>query len=103
LDLAGLAGGGILAPETRWPDLGRSLAERFCNDFSGQTVLFGDLPGGIIDDVNFIVAHPLWDERAPGQRLAEARAEAGPGSRIVNYFDLSRRPAWVFQSLMQRP
>ncbi|MGI8551951.1 MAG: DUF1998 domain-containing protein, partial [Dehalococcoidia bacterium] len=100
LDLARLAAGYRLEPEYNWPDLGQAMVEKFCQDFGGTVYDFAGLPGGEIDAVRFVAAHPLWDKKSPPRRLAEALAAAGRAAALVDYFELVRRPAIVYQRIM---
>lgn len=103
LDLARIAGGGTLTLEKSWPDLGTSLVASFCHATSFSQQTFAGLPGAVLDDVTFVAAHPLWDAAAPPRPLAEAMAAGGRNTQVVTYFDLVRRPAWVYQKLLSVP
>jgi hypothetical protein len=90
----------------RWLSTSGSDRDLFCKTFNGwEPQDFGSLHGavgriGAADPVAIVIGHPLWSPRPETycRELAEAIAAAedmGLHPKVVNQFDLVRRPAWV--------
>lgn len=97
---AGL-GGDETSPELRgWSDYATELGDSFVSTFTGAVARsFGDLPGFRIGGKCVVIAHPLWNASEPAGRLAKAISETDAPVRILDTFNLARRPSWCYQEL----
>ena len=96
----GLSGDFATPDLAGWLDLAENLRNLFCDSFPAQARDFGPLHGLQIGNRQVLVIHPLWDASHPVGLLAEAMAICGPDNpRILDTFNLLRRPAWAYQSL----
>jgi DEAD/DEAH box helicase domain-containing protein len=86
---------------TGWLAAATSLRNAFADSFGCTPRNFGPLPGLIAGNKVVVVSHPLWDRNRPFGWLAEALADAPQGEtvRVINTFNLLRRPSWVYQRL----
>lgn len=78
-----------------WHQLAASATDRYQRRLSrSEVTTFGSL-NAVREAAGrpwILVAHPLWDARAPRGILREALAIAPPGTAVVDSFTLDRRP-----------
>ncbi len=102
---AGLDGNFLLPELVGWPALATRLrdtfCETFCADAGGQSTTLGGLPAVSLPQMTLLVTHPLWDAHSPQGILADAAAQADTPIRVLDTFNLLRRPAWCHQNLEQ--
>ena len=97
---SGLESEFLLPDLEKWDEQARKLRDSFCSSFSAQSRDYGPLPGLEIGNKQVLVIHPLWDKSHPQGLLAEALAACGhENPKMLDTFNLLRRPGWAYQSL----
>ena len=97
---AGLDGDFTSVELTGWIDSAAEHRDVFCAAFPQcEQAAFGPLPGLMVGQRQAVIAHPLWDTRAPRGLLADAVSSMDPGGRFLDTFNLARRQSWSYQSL----
>lgn len=84
-----------------WREHARNLRDAFCNNFPVyKDREYGELSGlyHTKKEIDVIVVHPFWDEKANTGLLAEAKAIA-PNAQCIDTFNLLRRPSWVHKGI----
>jgi hypothetical protein len=100
LFVAGLDGNFGLPDLNGWIAFAAERRAAFCATFGCTPRDFGPLPGFEIGGMQVIIVHPLWDTHSPHGLLAQACAQASPGSlKHLDTFNLLRRESWCYQSL----
>src|SRR6185503_10454891 len=84
-----------------WLEQAHVLRNGFCSAFDCQPRQIGPLPGFEVGPFTVVIKHPLWDEMRPARMLAEALATVPQDTqrRVVDTFNILRRPSWVYQTL----
>lgn len=102
---AGLDGNFLLPELIGWSALSTRLCDTFCETFcadaGGQRLTLGGLPAISLPQMTILVTHPLWDAHSPQGILADAAAQSDMPVRVLDTFNLLRRPAWCHQNLEQ--
>lgn len=86
-----------------WLDEAKLQRDRFCTNFNGaKTQTYGQLPGFTIGNFSVIIKHSLWSAASAGPIMTDAMVAAGDVNniRVVDLFNLQRRPSWVYQNLV---
>ena len=99
--LCGLDGQFIEPELADWRELAARVRDNFSSQFHYTPVTWGELYGFEAGNMRVIVNHPLWDTQNPNGILKEAIAEAGNGVRLLDTFNLLRRPGWCYMKLAQ--
>jgi ATP-dependent helicase YprA (DUF1998 family) len=105
---------GNFDPAVRWASYGQELIHEFTRQFDEfHYAEFAETPAAVNDEVCLIGTHPLLNIREANftEQLAEAVYEArsamdGAGDpdanvRLGNFFDVLRRPGWIYGKLWQ--
>lgn len=82
-----------------WIETATRLRDSFCGSFGCTPQQYGALPGFRAGGNDVLIAHPLWDTRAPDGILAEAAAYCEADPYYVDTFNLLRRESWTYQDL----
>ena len=77
--------------------------DAFCRNFGAAPATYDRLPGFTIGNFKVIVRHSLWDLLDP-QGIMKGALESVPNDqrnaiRVVDLFNLQRRPSWIYQEL----
>lgn len=112
-DMLTLLRGEGFSPERLWEDLGLAMTRDFARQFDQfEFSQMGNVPAALHPSRCLAAFHPLEDLRfdrpeGPVARAVAAALEAGYGGegerqlRLVDYFDLLRRPGEVYSRLWQ--
>jgi ATP-dependent helicase YprA (DUF1998 family) len=89
-------------PGQSWVESARKLRDSFCQAFDAcQPREWGPLPGWEVGSKRVIVTHPLWNQKQPGDLLAQAIAQVGAEAQMWDTFNIARRMSWVYQKLAE--
>lgn len=100
-EICGLTGN-FSNPELQgWLDFARVLRNTFCSSFQCVPRDFDRLPGCVIGQKQVIFIHPLWNAAQPAELLASGFADADQGAdiRVLDTFNVLRRPSRAYQAL----
>jgi hypothetical protein len=100
-DLLGLIRGDGLDPRARWAELAASGVSGLCDGLGLEPTQAAGLPAARLGDDWILPLHPLENRAQAYRSVAVAEAvdeiETGGGiAHLSDYFNLLRRPAWVY-------
>ena len=87
-----------------WKEQAKKLRDAFCANFSVcQSKEYCHISGFSINNKNIVILHPFWNKKAKAKLVADAMQEAQQNTSqepiIVDTFNLSRRPSFVYQKI----
>jgi hypothetical protein len=100
-DLVGLLRGRGLDPRARWETLAAAGLARLCEGLNFEHDVAGGLPAARLGHEWILPLHPLENREVAhlSESVAEAldEIESADGTvHLTDYFNLLRRPAWVY-------